>query len=147
MHLKQSRCSSDNHMTYFKMAFRADCAVSTCSPFPPPIRSWNSCFRNSCRWLSGESWPLDTSPSSSPVASFWNKANFPFHQSYLLSTDWSNKQLDPKFGNRVKITIKRFTLCVCAQLCPTLWDQFIYSVVLVSRIQKSDPVYINIVVV
>ena len=61
-------------MTNFKRIIRADCAVSTWSPLPLSVEVL-------APWLSvRESWPLDRSLPSCPVASIQNKANFPFHQ-------------------------------------------------------------------
>ena len=55
--------------------FRADCAVSACSPLPQPMKAL-------AHWLTvRESWPLNRSPPSPlPVSSIQNKADFLSHQ-------------------------------------------------------------------
>ena len=62
------------------MTVRADCVVSACSPLPPPIHP----FKSSCPLIvRGES-AFGQLPSPL-VAGLRNKANFPFHQTCLLS--------------------------------------------------------------
>ena len=79
-------------MTNLEMTVRDDCAVSVWSPPTAPplfINILTRCFvrggRVGLRQKSATAFPP-------PVASIWNKANFPFNQPGLLTGFWVEKQ-------------------------------------------------------
>ena len=88
-------------MTNLKMTVRFDWAVFCGYPLPPHT---HSVYKSSHCLLvkGGGSKPLDRypSPSPTPVASIWNKANFPFpNLACLLALERQGARSTASFGN------------------------------------------------
>ena len=107
--LKQSRwCWSDHWWPIWR--WRSELTVLFVHVVPSPTSVYKSSCPTGCQWAGGfrqHSRPLDRLlpciPHLSPVASIWNKANFPFHQPGLLIGFWtvSSQTLPHSFGNNI----------------------------------------------
>ena len=78
-------------MTNFKVTVRADCAVSACSSLPLSIKAL-------APWLSVGAVGLWTGVPPPPVASLWNKTNFPSQQLCLFIGFRAASSRTPTFG-------------------------------------------------
>ena len=81
------------------MTVRTDCTVSECNTLPRPIKAL-------AHWLSvWENWLLYMNSLPPTAASFWNEANFSFHQPCFFIGYRVASSHNPTFSNRIWVLV------------------------------------------